>query len=335
MTIQGLGRLERVSLREVWTSEATEFTPWLAQDENLALLGDSIGLELELEAQEKDVGPFRADLLCKDTATDSWVLIENQLERTDHTHLGQLMTYAAGLNAVTIVWIAERFTEEHRAALDWLNEITDEKINFFGLEVELWRIGTSPVAPKFNLVSQPNDWTKTISTARRGIESQGLTETKRLQRDYWAGLADLLRSRGSPVKPQKPLPQHWTNFAVGRSNFSFQAFVNTQKDRIGVELVMTGPDAKPHFYLLRQEKEQIETEVGAPLSWLELPHRKESRITLRLEQADPTNVKDWTAQHDWLANALERYHQAFVPRVRKLSAAQYSASEGAPLEQAP
>src|SRR6185312_8829511 len=108
-------------------------------------------------------GPLRADILCKDVGTDAWVLIENQLERTNHGHLGQLLTYAAGLDAVTIVWIAERFTEEHRAALDWLNERTDEKITFFGLEVELWQIGNSPVAPKFNIVSKPNDWAKSIS----------------------------------------------------------------------------------------------------------------------------------------------------------------------------
>src|SRR5205823_7927290 len=124
MSTKDLGRLQKVDLREAWTSECSDFTPWLAQEANLQLLGETIGIELELESQEKGVGPFRADILCKDTATDNWVLIENQLERTDHTHLGQLITYAAGLNAVTIVWIADRFTEEHRAALDWLNEHT-------------------------------------------------------------------------------------------------------------------------------------------------------------------------------------------------------------------
>src|SRR5882672_9937256 len=118
MSTPNLGRLRKVDLREAWSSENSDFTPWLAQEENLKLLGEAIGIELELEWQEKDVGPFRADILCKDTATDDWVLIENQLERTDHCHLGQLITYAAGLNAVTIVWIAERFTQEHRAALD-------------------------------------------------------------------------------------------------------------------------------------------------------------------------------------------------------------------------
>ena len=131
--MEELGQLIKVPLREFWEGEASDFTPWLADEENISLLGDTIGVELEVEAQERNVGPFRADILCKDTLTDNWVLIENQLELTDHTHLGQLLTYAAGLNAVTVVWIAERFTDEHRAALDWLNEITAEGFSFFGL----------------------------------------------------------------------------------------------------------------------------------------------------------------------------------------------------------
>lgn len=136
MINQTLGRLTRVNLRQAWGNEASDFTTWLALEENLKLLGETVGIELELEAQEAEVGPFRADLLCKNTADDSWVLIENQLERTDHLHLGQLLTYAAGLEAVTIIWVAERFTEEHRAALDWLNQITGEKFAFIGLEKE-------------------------------------------------------------------------------------------------------------------------------------------------------------------------------------------------------
>ncbi|MGB8414368.1 MAG: hypothetical protein WCE23_16240 [Candidatus Binatus sp.] len=143
-----LGKLEKVDLRDYWKSESQDFTPWLASAENIALLGEAIDLELEVEAQEKEVGPFRADILCKDTSTGQWVLIENQLEPTDHTHLGQLLTYAAGLNAGTIVWISEHFTNEHRATLDWLNEITDEGFSFFGIEVELWRIGGSPPRAK-------------------------------------------------------------------------------------------------------------------------------------------------------------------------------------------
>ncbi len=155
MTDVQLSRLERVDLSEVWKSEPASFTPWLA--ENLAILGETLGMDLVLEAREKKVGPYRADIVCKDTADNSWVLIENQLEVTDHTHLGQILTYAAGLNAVTIAWIARRFTDEHRAALDWLNENSTENLQFFGLEIEVWRIGDSPYAPKFNIVAKPND----------------------------------------------------------------------------------------------------------------------------------------------------------------------------------
>ena len=141
-----MGHLEKVDLRDIWKTEAGDFTPWLGTAENIQLLGDTVRLDLEVEAQEKQVGPFRADILCKDTASGAWVLIENQLERTDHNHLGQLMTYTAGLNAVTIIWIADRFTDEHRAAMDWLNEITAEDFVFLGIEVELWKTGDSNVA---------------------------------------------------------------------------------------------------------------------------------------------------------------------------------------------
>ena len=145
-----------------------DFTPWLAMEENLALLGESLGIALELDSVEKSVGPFSADILCRDPINDHWVLIENQLEQTDHTHLGQIITYAAGLDAVTIVWIASRFVEQHRAALDWLNEITAEGTNFFGLEIELWRIGDgTQLAPKFNVVSKPNAWSKQVPRGPR------------------------------------------------------------------------------------------------------------------------------------------------------------------------
>src|SRR5712692_7993331 len=188
MSTNNLGRLQKVDLREAWTSESSDFTPWLAQEENLKLLGETIGIELELESQETEVGPFRADILCKDTATNNWVLIENQLERTDHTHLGQLLTYAAGLDAVTIVWVSPTFTDEHRATLDWRNEITDQRFNFFGLEIEAWRIGDSPVAPKFNIVSKPNDWVKNVTQSAKNLQSAALGEIKELQREYWSRL---------------------------------------------------------------------------------------------------------------------------------------------------
>ena len=132
-----LGSIEQIDVREIWEKEDADFTPWLAQEENIRRLSLALGIDLVVEAEEKEVGPFRADILCKDEATEEWVLIENQLERTDHKHLGQLLTYATGLDAVSIVWIAKEFSEEHRATLDWLNKITNDRHNFFGVKISL------------------------------------------------------------------------------------------------------------------------------------------------------------------------------------------------------
>ena len=245
------------NIRKFWKDEARDFTPWLAREENIGLLGETIGLELEVEAQEKNVGSFRADILCKDTVTDNWIVIENQLEPTDHTHLGQLLTYAAGLDAVTVVWIAERFTDEHRAALDWLNEITAEEFSFFGLEIELWRIGDSPMAPKFNVVSHPNNWQKTVSRISRGE----LTSTNQLYLEYWTGLRDFLEQRDSVISPREPRTVNWLGFSIGRSKFLLYASASVRGKWICVSLTLRGPDAKPHFYLLKRDKVDIEREM--------------------------------------------------------------------------
>ena len=313
--MKDLSRLEQVDLREAWVSESGEFTPWLAKEDNLQLLGNAIGIELELEAQEKNVGPFRADILCKDTATNDWVLIENQLEWTDHTHLGQLLTYAAGLKAVTIVWIAKKFTEEHRAALDWLNEITNDSFTFFGIEIELWRIGDSLTAPKFNIVCQPNDWSKRVKEVAEGE----ITETKLLQQEYWTVLRKLLLERNSVVVPQKPLPQHWTNFAIGRAYFGMHASLNTQKSFIVVGVDFYGPNAKTHFALIEVQKEAIEKNLGFPLEWERMPNRIQARIALRKRDVDPTDRNDWPSQHEWLIEKLEAFHRTFAPRIKELN----------------
>ena len=168
-----LGQLSRVDVREVWEHEATCFTPWLAREENLQLLAEAIDMHLILEGREAPVGMFRADLIARDVHTGHLVLIENRLERTDHGHLGQLLAYAAGLRTVSIVWVSSLFTDEHRAALDWLNEITDTSIAFFGLEMELWRIWDSAIAPKFNLVSKPNMFSKLAGQVRAGDFNKG------------------------------------------------------------------------------------------------------------------------------------------------------------------
>jgi len=313
-----LGRLERVDLRNIWISEAMDFTPWLAKPDNLCVLAEAVGMELEIEAQERSVGPFRADILCKNVNSDHWVLIENQLERTDHLHLGQLLTYAAGLQAVTIVWVAARFTDEHRAALDWLNEITDDRFAFFGLEVELWRIGDSPAAPKFNVVSKPNDWTRNVGLAAKRIESEALTDKRQKQLAFWTGFRTHLEACGSPIRAQKPYPQHWMNFAIGRFGYLLGATIHSAERRIGVELYLNGESAKQDFQTLRRQQVAIEAELDAALSWMELPERKGSRVALFRPGIDPMDEARWPEIYDWMQCQLEAFDKVFRNRVRNL-----------------
>lgn len=320
---QPLGRLERVDLRTAWPSEAQDFTPWLAKDENISVLAETLGMELEVEAQEKDVGPFRADILCRDTDSreqESWVLIENQLAQTNHTHLGQLLTYAAGLHAVTIVWIAQPFRDEHRATLDWLNEITDERFQFFGLEVELWKIGNSLAAPKFNVVSKPNEWTQEAGEGARQVGSGSLSAIKQQQRRFWERFSSLIEKQGSSVKLAKPKAQHWIDSGLGKSGFKLSAGLNSHKKQIHVELYLSQDDAKPHFHLLKQQQSLIEGSLGVNLDWRELPNKQASRILAILTDTDPTDENDWPRQQDWLVGMLVKFDEVFRPIVHELDA---------------
>ena len=312
-----LGRLEKVDLRYVWQSEALDFTPWLAREDNLDLLSDALGIELELEGVEQNVGPFRADILCKDTLSDRWVLIENQLERTDHTHLGQLITYAAGLDAVTIVWIAARVAEEHRAAIDWLNEITDTNVRFFALEVELWRIGSSPAAPKFNMISGPNDWSRTTSNAKKAIEDRTLTEPRQMLLDYWTAFGHALSTQSRRVRAVKPLAQNWITHGVGKSGVHINGVLNRRESWVRGEIYLTGTTASAYFELLQIDRHEIEAELGQPLVWYD-GAAKDRRIYVQKHFPDVANPSSWTEQHLWLAETFDSLHRVFHDRVRKL-----------------
>jgi hypothetical protein len=320
-----LGRLEKVDLRQVWTSEATGFTPWLALPENISLLAETIGMDLEVEAQEKEVGPFRADILCKETTTGDWVLIENQLERTDHTHLGQLLTYAAGLKAVTIVWVAKQFSEEHRAALDWLNEITPEKFRFFALEVEAWRIGDSLPAPKFNVVSKPNDWSRQVTGAAARAAESDLTDSKRLQLDFWTAFRDYADQHARRFKPTKPLPQHWMTIAIGRSGFHLSAIASTWSSRtesfksgeLRAELVIDHERAGEAYGQLEAMRGAIEDELGEQLTWYSGEGIKERKLRLA-RTADLGDRTSWMQYTEWLTTKLDRLHEVFQVRIKAL-----------------
>jgi hypothetical protein len=310
-----LGKLERVDLRTAWATEDRDFTPWLAEEQNLEILSHTLGIDLEHEATEKDVGPFRADILCKNRGNGDWVLIENQLERTDHTHLGQLITYAAGLEAVTIVWISSQFTDEHRAALNWLNQMTEETIRFFGLEVELWKIGHSAPAPKFNVIAQPNDWSSKAKIGKRSIENTALSPSQQLQLDYWTGVAEALKQCSGNVKPVKPSKNSWISHGIGRSGFGVNVAMCLSKEWVRVELYLSGQAANDNFQLLLNYREDVERELGEKLDWQPLENKKNCRVCLVGPGFDPNDESSWPEQHIWIASMINQFHQTFQPIV--------------------
>lgn len=307
-----LSHMERVNLREVWQNEAKNFTPWLAQESNLALLGDTLKLNLSLEGTELSVGPFRADILCKETYLDKLVLIENQLELTDHTHLGQILTYAAGLKASIVIWVCQKFTEEHRAALDWLNENTSNDMHFFGVEIEIWKIGDSLPAPKFNIVSQPNEWTGWINQAVKIFKTGTLTETQELYLNYWTEFTAAANGLKG-LKPSSPDTTNALRFLIGKSNAIFATKVDMREKFIGVELYFSGLDAKERFFRLSKDKDAIEREIGTKLDWQELPQNMATRILLKHEGIDICRRDQWKDQHGQLYASLRSFQKVFLP----------------------
>ncbi len=319
MSDRSLGRLERVTLDSVWNNEPEGFTPWLAEPENLRILGDALGFRLRLEAQERTVGQFRADIVCREVGTDARVLIENQLGRTNHIHLGQSITYAAGLGAGVVVWLARGFTEEHRAALDWLNRIAGGEVQFFGFEIELWKIDDSRSAPKFNLVSRPTGRPRPTAPTGPAMGDGAAVVRSFRQKEYWTRFLERLDAAGGPVAgARQALWKPQMVYRVGRSGFGIAATTTHTKRHVRVQLFISGVNAKKHFDLLEREKEEIERELGYPLEWDRLPDSRDCRISRYLHDADPEDQADWPRQHDWLARHVNDMHRVFSRRVKAL-----------------
>jgi hypothetical protein len=216
----------------------------------------------------------------------------------------------------------------HRSTLDWLNKITDERFRFFGLEVELWRIGDSPVAPKFNIVSKPNNWSQSVAQATRAIDDTELSETRLEQREYWAALNTVLNMLRGPISGnKKPQPQSWMAYPTGRSRCTVGAVMNSFKKRVRAELYLSGVNAKAFFGLLQQQKEAIERELGYRLEWEELPEGQDSRIAIYLDEVDVDDKADWPRQHEWLAKHMNDMHRVFSGRVKALDVGQWRPDE--------
>ena len=308
--LQDALKVFEIGIRSIWEHEANQFTPWLAEPKNLNALGEALQIDLELEAQEVQVGPFRADILAKNTADETLVLVENQMGKTDHKHLGQVLTYAAGLKASTVVWLATSFSEEHKAALDWLNSFSNDSVRFFGVVIELWRIGNSFPAPQFHVVCQPNEWGKSIQKEATALAQASGLDQLRLR--YWAAFRTHLLEHNSRLRPPKPVAAHRYIFGIGTGLARLVAVMNTKDSKIAVELELLTESAKAAYEDLFKEKANIEASIGMALDWRDLPDTKGCRIILS-NPKDPYTEDEWPQQFAWLQEHLEKFEQAFRP----------------------
>lgn len=308
-----LGALERVDLREVWTDEAREFTPWLAKQENLNQLSRVLGdVELELGTMEVPVGTFKSDIVALDAITKGRVIIENQLEKTNHDHLGKIITYASGLDARIIIWIAREFTEEHRQAVDFLNEQATPDLRIYGIEMKLFRIGESVPAPEFAVVARPNEYVAQLKSEKRG-----LSETKVLYKELWTEFKQFCEQNKATFAVRKPPSQHWIELSIGRSGMHISLTASTTLNRIGCEIYLGGPTAKQAFKQLLKEKAAIERDTGA-LEWQELPEGQDSRIVLFRQGVEVKDKSTWPDAFAWLKSKTELFTKVFGPRIRAL-----------------
>lgn len=312
-TNQALGTIEKVALREIWERESANFTPWLS--ENMELLGDALGLDLEVIEQEASVGTFSLDIRAQESGTERAVVIENQFGNTDHAHLGQLLTYAAGFQASVVVWIAEDFRDEHRAALDYLNGRTGEDTQFFGVAVELWKIGNSLPAPHFRLVAFPNDWSKQNAKA-----PQPQSAGQNANRIFRVELVDKLEQNNLPWRGRRNAAVSYLIFESPVKGVRYAAVWH--KGEPGVEVIIERGRNSHLFQRLESAKDAIEAglvtdiELGESILWEPTWRRRESRLAV-VRTGDV--YQDWDSRRDeyqeWIIRKLRLFREVVGARL--------------------
>ena len=310
-TKPGLANIQRVDLREVWPSEPYDFTPWLC--DNISELGSALGLELEFREREADAGGISLDILSHDLSGDRPVVIENQLDATNHDHLGKLLAYAAAFDANVVVWLTREFRDEHRQALDWLNQRTGEDTLFFGVVVELWKIDDSRPAAHFNLVATPNDWRKRIV---RPVSEKG-----ERYRAFFQRLIDTMRGEHRFTSPPRARAQGWCAFYTGYKRFTYAAAFSSQQ-RVRVELYIDSGDAGENqdlFDELQQQKESIETALGYSLDWQPLDQRRACRIATYRAGTINSEEDELSEIYNWMVKRLLDFKRVFGGHLQELA----------------
>ncbi|RXK50095.1 DUF4268 domain-containing protein [Halorientalis pallida] len=309
--------LESQEVREYWEHEAQEFTPWIASEiraEDVSELEDSLGLDLEIIEEEKSVGRYNVDILAEVVDDNRNVVIENQLNPSDHDHLGKSIAYASGVDADIIVWISPRFHDEHRDAIQWLNENSREGVDLFAIRLEVWKIGDSEPAVRLNPVAEPSEWKE------KAKRSEGeLTDTEKLQEEFWTEFRDRIEDRETPLSARKPNPQHWYNNPIGKTGFELAFILNSRDNQLRAELIIR--DNAEAYRQLIDQSQQIESEFDRELTWHEPEEtragKERSRIVVT-KSADVTDQDQWDEYLDWMIEHGEQFHDVFYDRIQRL-----------------
>ena len=282
-----IGRLIEVDVRELWKHEQYDFSNWLAKDSNIEFLNEILGLTLIEVNKEINVGPYRCDIVATDETSGLKVIIENQLESTNHDHLGKIITYASGLDAKVIVWIVKEAKEEHRAAIEWLNNYTSSEIDFFLIEIHAYKIGNSNPAPKFEVVEKPNDFVKRSKNKDDG--ELNTSQTERLI--FWTQFNEKILSKGKPFNLRKPTTDHWYDVAIGTSAAKIAVDLVNKENCIVIELYIHSD--KELYDSLFEKKNEIECELDMLFEWDRLDSKKASRIKHYIHGLDFENHNNY------------------------------------------
>ncbi|GAB7020855.1 DUF4268 domain-containing protein [Halostagnicola bangensis] len=309
--------LEPQDVREYWTHEAHEFTPWLANEirsEDASHLEDVLGLDLEVIQMEKSVGKYSVDILAEVVEDGRQVVIENQLDQSDHDHLGKSIAYASGVDADIIVWIAPKFNDEHHDAFQWLNRNSLEGIDFFAIRLEVWRISDSPPAVRLNPIEDPSEWKEKAQRA-----DNELTDTKQLQEEFWTEFRDQIQDSTTPLRARKPRPRHYYTNPIGKTGFEL-SFVNvSQENTLRVDLIIQ--DNEDAFWELKSEEEMIEDELGEEVIWREPRETQSGNMRSNISvihNADIESTEQWDQYFDWMMEQGEQFHEVFYDRIQQL-----------------
>ena len=299
-----LGKLEKVEAKEIWPREASDFTPWLK--ENISYLSEAIGLDIEITESEGSVGSFSVDLVGQDLGSGRTIVIENQLTSTDHTHLGQLLTYAAGRKAGVAIWITSEFRDEHRMVLEWLNTMSDGQQGFFGVQIRAYKIGNSPPAPHFEVVARPNEWVRPPPPP---------SDKSRAYQQFFAELLDDIKQAYPTLTSAKRIyPTSWISLPIGRTGFS-NGISFAQGSRLRAEIYINWQFRKA-FYLLRDMRDEIEKEIGEELNWEELP--KDTRIAIYTEGSILDPPERLIELREWAIEKVGQFDKSFRHRIAAL-----------------